>query len=107
MDKEIEATLRAYIREQCLPQAATMEFEDTRNFFESGILDSAGLISFVGFIEVKFNLKIPDEDLVPAHFVSIASTADYIRSKQESRPAFAPLGNGYVGSEEMHRLGPR
>jgi acyl carrier protein len=107
MNREIEAALRTYIREQCLPQGTTLEFADTRNLFESGILDSAGLISFVGFVERKFNLTIPDEDLVPANFVSIVSIAEYIRSKQQVQPDPAPVENGYVGTEEMHRLGSR
>ena len=107
MNREIETVLWAYIREQCLPQGTTMEFADTRNLFESGILDSAGLISFVGFVERTFNLTIPDEDLVPANFVSIAMIAEYIRSKQQVQPDTAPAENGYVGGEEVHRLGSR
>lgn len=80
---EIEATLRKYIREQCLPRSDAAQFADERNLFESGVLDSAGLISFIGFIEVEFDMKIPDEDLVPAHFMSIASIAAYVRSRQK------------------------
>jgi acyl carrier protein len=91
IDMEIESTLRNYIREQCLPQAAATQFADEKNLFESGVLDSAGLISFIGYIEVKFDLKIPDEDLVPAHFVSIASIAEYIRSRQKAQQVAAPV----------------
>jgi acyl carrier protein len=107
MSREIETVLWAYIREQCLPQGTSVEFADTKNLFESGILDSAGLISFVGFIERKFNLEIPDEDLIPVHFVSVASIAEYIRSKQQIQPNPVPMVNSYDSSKEMHRLGSR
>jgi acyl carrier protein len=105
MNREIETVLWAYIHEQCLPRGSAVEFADTKNLFESGILDSAGLISFVGFIERKFNLEIPDEDLIPVHFVSIASIAEYIRSKQQIKPNPVPMENSYDSSEKMHRLG--
>ncbi len=107
MNREVETVLCAYIREQCLPQGTSVEFADTKNLFESGILDSAGLISFVGFIERKFNLEIPDEDLVPVHFVSIASIAEYIRSRQQIQLNSVPMEHSYDDREEMHRLGSR
>ena len=88
---EIESTLRKYVREQCLPRSADAQFADERNLFESGVLDSAGLISFIGFIETEFDLKIPDEDLIPAHFMSIASIAEYIRSRRKVQQVAAPV----------------
>ena len=54
---------------------------DEDNLFNTGILDSAGLLHFVGFIEKKFELNIPDEDLIPEKFTSITSIASYIRSR--------------------------
>jgi len=58
-------------------------YDDAENLFETGVIDSAGLISFVCFIEEEFDMTIPDEDLLPEHFMSISSIAAYVRLKQK------------------------
>jgi acyl carrier protein len=83
MNRDIEAALWAYLRENCLPRSSEVAGDDAENLFETGVIDSAGLISFVCFIEEEFNMTIPDEDLLPEHFMSISSIAAYLRSRQK------------------------
>lgn len=78
----IEQTLTAYIREECLPKNGVLPLDEHDDLFQRGIVDSAGLISFIGFVEREYALSIPDEDLLPQNFASIASIAAYIRSRQ-------------------------
>jgi acyl carrier protein len=81
MDFDIEAILLTFIRENSLPlrAGATLQLDD--NLFETGTIDSAGLIHLVGYIEERFDLIVPDEDLVPEKFTTIASIAEYIRHR--------------------------
>jgi len=79
----VEATLAAYIRDECLSRNTTVDLAYGTNLFDAGIVDSAGLISFIAFIEKNFGLSIPDEDLLPENFVSITAIADYIRAHQQ------------------------
>ncbi len=81
MDTEIEAILWAFLRENCLPQKAEIDLRNDDNLFDSGVIDSAGLIHFVCYLEEKFDFVIPDEDLIPEKFTSINSIANYIRSR--------------------------
>jgi acyl carrier protein len=81
-DTTIEETLAAYLREECLPQNSLVRVTYGQNLFEAGIVDSAGLISFIGFVEMKFGLTVPDEDLLPENFVSLSAIANYIRTRQ-------------------------
>jgi acyl carrier protein len=43
-----------------------------------GIIDSAGLLELVLFLEERFDLHIPDQDILPEQFDSLARLADYI-----------------------------
>jgi acyl carrier protein len=79
----IEDILTAYIQKECLPQNNKVQLGYDINLFDAGIVDSAGLISFIAFIEIEFQIKIPDEDLLPENFISISVIAGYIRSKQK------------------------
>ena len=81
MDSNIEKILRDFLMKNCLPQKEKIEFGNDDNLFNTGIIDSAGLIYFVGYIEKKFNIEIPDEDLIPEKFVSVNSITQYIESK--------------------------
>ena len=78
---DIEENLLAYIQKECLSKNSKVipGFED--NLFDAGIVDSAGLISFIAFIEIEYKITIPDEDLLPENFKSISTIAGYLRSR--------------------------
>ena len=63
------------------------------NLFDAGVLDSAGLLSLLAWIEEEFELDIPDDHLVPDNFSSITRTTSYICARraelEESRCANA------------------
>jgi acyl carrier protein len=92
----IEGTLLNYLMEECLPRNCGTQLHYHQNLFETGIVDSAGLISFINFIEREFGLTVPDEDLLPENFVSISAIANYIRAHQQVQNA---------PREEMRRVG--
>jgi acyl carrier protein len=79
----IEAILVQYVRENCLPRNDGMNLKYDTNLFDAGIVDSAGLISFLCYIEEEFDMSIPDEDLLPENFDSISRIADYIITHQQ------------------------
>ncbi len=93
----IEQKLFLYLRENFLPRTGRQELPYDQNLFESGIVDSAGLISFIAYMEQEFAVKIPDEDLLPENFLSITRIAGYIRSHQQP-------GNEHP--QKMRRMGP-
>ena len=48
------------------------------SLFESGVLDSFALPDMIGELEKEFHLKVPDADLTPRKFDSLARIADYL-----------------------------
>jgi acyl carrier protein len=51
------------------------------SLFDSGLLDSFALPDMVSAIEEEFGIKIPDSDLTPRKFESIASIGRYIQGR--------------------------
>jgi acyl carrier protein len=51
------------------------------SLFESGVLDSFGLPDMVSAIEKEFGVKVPDADLHPRKFDSLARIEHYIESR--------------------------
>ena len=54
---------------------------ETESLFDADVLDSFGLLEFLTAIEEEFNIKIPDDDLVPANFETIAKIRTYINGQ--------------------------
>ena len=51
------------------------------SLFESGLLDSFALPDLVTALEQKFGVKIPDSDLIPRKFDTIARIQAYLDSR--------------------------
>jgi acyl carrier protein len=54
--------------------------EPDESLFESGILDSFALTDLVSALETEFGITVPDSDLSPRKFESIAKIEAYIES---------------------------
>jgi acyl carrier protein len=72
------AKLRALIQKVSGKPAPADEEE---SLFESGLLDSFALPDLVSAIEEAFSIKVPDADLNPRKFDSIARIEAYLDSK--------------------------
>jgi acyl carrier protein len=51
------------------------------SLFEYGVLDSFALTDMVGALEKEFSIRIPDADLTPRKFDSIARIEAYLESR--------------------------
>ena len=51
------------------------------SLFESGLLDSFTLTDMVAALETEFSIRIPDTDLTPRKFDSIARIEAYLESR--------------------------
>ena len=51
--------------------------DDSASLFESGAIDSFGLLDLIQTLEQEFGVKVPDEDLNPRRFDNINKIAVY------------------------------
>jgi acyl carrier protein len=54
---------------------------DSASLVDAGVLDSFGLLEFLTAVEREFNIKIPDDDLVPANFDTIVKIRTYFNGR--------------------------
>ena len=52
--------------------------DDSESLFESGLLDSFALPDLVFALEEEFSIKVPDRDLNPRKFDSVARIETYL-----------------------------
>jgi acyl carrier protein len=63
-----------------VPSAVVID--DIPSFLDHGILDSTGVLELVTFIEGKFGISVPDHELVPSNFDSLAALSAYVERKR-------------------------
>lgn len=51
------------------------------SLFESGLLDSFALTDMLTALESEFSIRIPDSDLTPRKFDSVAGIQAYVESR--------------------------
>ena len=79
-----EDRLRTFIAEE-LPWAGERS-DLTPDFplIDGGVLDSAGIVQMVSFLEADFGIKVGDEEVIPANFETIDAVSRFVEAKRSS-----------------------
>ena len=77
---EIKDVLREFIVTELMMDHHG-SLEDHQSLLEGGIIDSLGIMKLVVFVEEKFNIKVSDEELIPANFETINNIKDLLERK--------------------------
>lgn len=72
--------LKEFIREKMMNNP-NGEVDESENLLAAGIIDSLGILQLVTFIEEKFGIEIPDEDVTIENFHSLESLTAYVASR--------------------------
>jgi acyl carrier protein len=78
-DSQIKDEIRNYLMEASLSNAEKI-MDDTL-IFDSGILDSMGLLFLIEFLNEQYQITVGDEELLPKNFESINNITDFIQQK--------------------------
>ena len=63
------------------------DIAEEESFLVSGIIDSLGILQLVGFVESVAGIRVPDTDLLPENFDSVARIAAYIERQLRAAAA--------------------
>lgn len=73
--------IRSFIASELIADTDETDLSDTDLLLETGIVDSFGIMSLLGFLEDKFSVQVSADDLLPENFESIASISALITQK--------------------------
>lgn len=73
--------IRVFI-ESRFPLVAAERLADDASLFETGAIDSLGLLDVVGFFEEELGIEIDDDDMEPENFESIAEMTKFAERKR-------------------------
>ena len=78
----VRENLRTYILRNFLFSDDPELLNDTFSFRDARTIDSMGMVELICFIEEKYNIKVLDEDMVPAKLDSIDRLVAFVHQKK-------------------------
>lgn len=79
----IKNQLRQFIISEFIADGKGSELTDTVPLIDSGVIDSFGIMSLLGYLEENFSIEISGDDLVPENFASIETISKFIALKTD------------------------
>ena len=74
--------IRGFIRSNFLFGSPDAKLSDDDSFFETGIIDSTGMLELVSFVESQFGIEVADTELIPENLDSINRLVGFIDRKK-------------------------
>jgi len=81
---EHATALSEFVRNELLHGRKVALTEDA-DLLSAGIVDSLGILRLVAFIEERFGVQVPDEDVVFENFQSIGAMASYVSQRLNTK----------------------
>jgi len=57
------------------------DLSDDESLLENGVIDSTGVLELVSYLQERFDMRIEDDEIVPANLDSIHNLVDYVGRK--------------------------
>ena len=73
-----KSAIKNYIQTEIL-HGRNVSLKEDEDLLSAGIIDSLSILKLVAFVEERFNISIPDEDVVFDNFSSINALAEYLQ----------------------------
>jgi acyl carrier protein len=79
--------IRRYFAENHYAGTDIAHVRDDDSLLDRGLIDSAGILDVVAFIEEAFGVRVDDAEITPENFDSIDGMADFIDRKRQAKVA--------------------
>jgi acyl carrier protein len=76
----VETRVREFLKGNVVLQSDA-EISADESLLDSGILDSASILELVSFLESRFGIVIPDDELLPENFETINAIVALVEEK--------------------------
>lgn len=73
-----------YISEDLLNNELEDVLDPDDDLLGTGILDSLGMMKLILFIEQKYSIKVPPQDMIIENFMCVSHITNYLNNKDNS-----------------------
>lgn len=81
----VENDIRQFLTDNFPLSAEGFTLASDDSLIEAGVIDSTGVLELIEFIESRYEITIPDADVLPENLDSVDAITRYIVTKIEAR----------------------
>lgn len=85
MRTAVENDVRKFLTDNFPLSAQGFTLGPQDSLIEAGVIDSTGVLELIEFIESRYEIAIPDADVLPENLDSVDSITHYIVTRIEAR----------------------
>jgi acyl carrier protein len=78
---DVEKRVRRFVEDNFLFRDDRTDLSDSESLLDAGLIDSTGVLELVAFLELEFEIRMADAEIVPANLDSIKAIVGYIERK--------------------------
>jgi acyl carrier protein len=78
---QIEQEVRQFVIDNFVFETSNGDFSNEDSFFDSGLLDSMGVLTLVEFVQEKYGIAIGDDELLPENWDSVSRIASFVQAR--------------------------
>ena len=83
MENSITEQVKTFIETNFLFWEGTSSLGETDSFLGNGIIDSAGILELITFLETTFGITIQDAEVLPRNLDSLQAVTAFVQRKLE------------------------
>ena len=84
--RNVLADVAAFVRDSFLDRSDPVELEPETRLVSTGLIDSAGLVLLLSFVENKYGVTFSVEELASADLDTLSSIVEWVEAKLGSEP---------------------
>jgi acyl carrier protein len=79
-DATVRDEVRRFIQDNFLYMRQDYRLQDDDPLLAKGVIDSLGVGEIIAFVEQRFGVRFPDEDITEANLGSVSAIVRYVRA---------------------------
>jgi acyl carrier protein len=81
----LRSELASFIQKTLVSQDQQVTIDDHTALIEDGLIDSMGLMQIVAFLDERAGVRVPDDEVTPENFETIAAIDQLVERLQARR----------------------
>jgi acyl carrier protein len=79
--QQIEQEVRQFVIDNFIFDNDNHNFSNDDSFFDTGLLDSMGVLTLVEFVKEKYGISVEDDELLPENWDSVTRVANFLQAR--------------------------
>jgi acyl carrier protein len=85
LQTDIREHIHRFVLEDLASSKGIGHFSETDQLIDNGVIDSLGIFRLVKFLEDRFGIQVPDDDVISDNFQTVADMEQYVQSRMARR----------------------